>query len=321
MIDLVTVDIGGTHARFAPARVGEDAGVTLGEVTTFRTVDHPTFEDAWKAYAKHHASPLPRAAAFSIAAPVAGDVIRLVNNPWEIRRDALRESCGIDRHTIVNDFGAVGHAVARLGPEWFEHLCGPDRALPASGTLSVIGPGTGLGIAHVWRGEQGGYRVQATEGGHFSFAPLDAVDDKLLERLRARFGRVSAERVVSGPAIVDIYAAIADVHAPALDDKAIWRRGIDGEDALATAAVHHFCGQLGAVAGDVALTQGGEGVVVAGGLGLRLRQILSETPFAARFADKGRFSAIMAAIPVKLITHPQPGLYGAAAAFATEHRQ
>lgn len=322
-MDLVTVDIGGTHARFAIASIADDGTIALGDDVTLRTADHATFADAWTDYARGRGAALPRAAAFSIAAPVAGEEIRLVNNPWVIRRADLPADCDIDALTIVNDFGAVGHAVATLGPECFHHLAGPDVPLPAEGTLTILGPGTGLGVAHLWRDGAGGYRVQATEGGHFSFAPIDAVDDALLARLRRRHGRVSAERVVAGPGIVDIHAVLAaqrGEHPEARDDKTIWQLGIAGEDDLAIAAVDHFCGQLGAVAGDLALAQGACGIVVAGGLGLRLKDILPRSRFGELFAAKGRFSEIVGAMPVKLITHPQPGLYGAAAAFAKEHR-
>lgn len=315
-MNLVTVDIGGTHARFAIATIAGDA-ISLREEITLRTADHATFGDAWAEYERIQGN-LPGAAAFSIAAPVGGEEIRLVNNPWVIRRADIPT----DALTIVNDFGAVGHAVANLGADSFHPIAGPDVAFPAEGTLTVLGPGTGLGVAHVWRDGAGAYRVQATEGGHFSFAPIDPLDDALLVRLRRRYGRVSAERVVSGPAIVDIHAAISDPlggTAGLHDDKTIWRLGIAREDAIAAAAVDHFCGQLGAVAGDLALAQGACGVVVAGGLGLRLKELLPRSRFGELFRAKGRFSEIVGAMPVKLITHPQPGLFGAAAAFAKEH--
>jgi glucokinase len=168
----------------------------------------------------------------------------------------------------------------------------------------------------------GGYHVIPTEGGHIDFAPLDRIEDMILERLRASHTRVSAERVVSGPGIVPIYETLAAIEGrtvPARDDKAIWSLALDGGDSLAHAALDRFCLSLGAVAGDLALAQGAAAVVIAGGLGLRLKDRLVQSGFAQRFAAKGRFAAMMAAMPVKLITHPQPGLFGAAAAFAQEH--
>jgi glucokinase len=187
----------------------------------------------------------------------------------------------------------------------------------------VLGPGTGLGVAHLYREPDGRYRVSATEGGHIDFAPLDQIDDAILARLRKRHNRVSAERVVAGPAISDIYQTLAALEGKAVaeeDDIAIWTRGQDGSDSLAAAAVDRFCMSLGSVAGDIALAQGGfGGVVIAGGLGYRIRETLLTSGFAERFRAKGRFESLMASIPVKLIIHPQPGLFGAAAAYKSQH--
>ena len=165
--------------------------------------------------------------------------------------------------------------------------------------------------------------MQATEGGHIDFAPHDMIEDAILARLRRRHNRVSVERIVSGPAIVDIYATLARMENRATmeeDDRTIWQNGMDGSDSLAAAAVDRFCLALGSVAGDIALAQGGfGGVVIAGGLGYRIRDTLAQSGFAERFRAKGRFEKLMSSIPVKIITHPQPGLFGAAAAFAKEH--
>ena len=103
------------------------------------------------------------------------------------------------------------------------------------------------------------------------------------------------------------------------DDRAIWTAALAGDDSLANAALDRFFLALGAVAGDLALAQGAKAVVIAGGLGLRLKDAFARSGFAERFVAKGRFQSLMAAIPVKLIVHPQPGLFGAAAAFAQRH--
>ena len=320
--DLVTVDIGGTHARFALAQIAADGAITLGEPATLHTRDHASFQTAWEHFAALQGGTLPAAVAIAIAGPVGGEIIRFTNNPWVIRPALIAEKLGAERSTVINDFGAVGHAVARAGPEFFLHLAGPDQPLPASGTLSVLGPGTGMGVAHVWRSGAGDYRVQPTEGGHIDYAPLDSIEDAILARLRQRYRRVSAERVVSGPGLVDIYEALAGMEGRAIqqaDDRTLWALGTSGEDSLAAAAVDRFCLSLGSFAGDIALVQGASGVVIAGGLGLRIRDTLLQSGFADRFKAKGRFEGLMAALPVKLITHPQPGLFGAAAAFAKEH--
>lgn len=321
MSKLVAVDIGGTHARFALAEVSDRRVVDLGEAVTLKTAEHASFQTAWQDFGKIVGHELPRAAAIAIAGPVKGDVIKFTNNPWIIRPALIGEKLGVDAYTLINDFGAVGHAVAQAGEEHFLHLTGPDEPLPNDGTISIIGPGTGLGVAHVWR-KQDEYHVQATEGGHIDFAPLDTIEDAILARLRQRYRRVSVERVVSGPGLVDIYEALAGIEGRSIqpmDDKALWQLAASGEDALAAAAADRFCLSLGSVAGDIALAQGGSGVVIAGGLGLRIKDILLRSGFAERFRAKGRFEGLMATLPVKLITHPQPGLFGAAAAFAKEH--
>ncbi|MGV1682749.1 glucokinase [Sphingopyxis sp. GW247-27LB] len=318
---IVTVDIGGTHARFAIAEVEGGRCIALGEATTLHTEDHASFQTAWQDFERRQGGSLPRAVAIAIAGPTRGEIIRFTNNPWIIRPALIREKLNVDDYVLVNDFEAVGHAVAQADARYFEPLCGPDQPLPESGTISVIGPGTGLGVAHVWR-DRDAYRVQATEGGHIDFAPLDSIEDAILARLRKRHRRVSVERIVSGPGIVDIFETLAAMEGRAVtpeEDVAIWTRGMAQEDSLAAAAVDRFCLSLGSVAGDLALAQGASGVVIAGGLGLRIRDHLVRSGFPERFVSKGRFENFMAAIPVKLITHPQPGLFGAAAAFAREH--
>jgi len=321
MSEIVAVDIGGTHARFALAEVSGGQVTALGEPVTLKSAEHASLQTAWEHFAQTVGRPLPRAAGIAVASPVGGEIIKLTNNPWIIRPALIRERLGVDDYVLVNDFGAVGHAAAQLGPDHFHHLCGPDQPFPDDGVITIVGPGTGLGVAHVLRRE-GRYYVSETEGGHVDFAPLDTLEDAILARMRTRYRRVSVERLVSGPGLVNIYEALAAIEGRAVetrDDKALWTLALGGQDSLASAALDRFCHCLGAVAGDIALAQGARGVVIAGGLGLRIADHLVRSGFAERFTAKGRFEALMAAIPVKIITHPQPGLYGAAAAFAAAH--
>ncbi|GGB33001.1 glucokinase [Sphingomonas metalli] len=320
-MQVVAVDIGGTHARFAIAEVHNRRVVSLGPVCTQKTAEHASLQTAWQAFEAEHGSPLPSAAAISVASPITGDVIRLTNNPWVIRPSLIPERLKAESWTIINDFGAVGHAVAQLPDADFVHLCGPDTPLPVDGVTTVCGPGTGLGVAQVLKAD-GEYFVLSTEGGHMDYAPLDPIEDTILKRLRKTFTRVSAERVVAGPGIVAIYETLAEMEGravPSRDDKTIWHEALEGTDSIALAALDRFCLALGAVAGDLALAHGAKAVVIAGGLGLRIKDKLLRSGFDQRFVAKGRFQSMMAAMPVKLITHPQPGLFGAAAAFAQEH--
>ncbi|HTG39239.1 glucokinase [Sphingomonas sp.] len=320
-MEVVAVDIGGTHARFAIAEVEGGRVVHMDEPVTQKTAEHGSLQLAWQGFAAMAGRPLPRAAAIAVASPINPDLIKLTNNPWIIRPPLIRERLEVDDWTLINDFGAVGHAVAQLPDEHFIHVCGPDAPLPDRGSLTVCGPGTGLGVAQVFRtGER--YHVIETEGGHMDFAPLDGIEDALLKRLRKTFTRVSVERVCSGPGIKAIYETLAEIEDKSIrqiDDKTIWTLAFEGKDSLASAALDRFCLALGATAGDLALAHGPRGVVIAGGLGLRLKDHLLNSGFGQRFVSKGRFQTLMNAIPVKLITHPQPGLYGAAAAFAQEH--
>lgn len=321
-MEIVTADIGGTHARFAIAEVADGKVATLSEPITLKTADHASLQTAWEAFAAQLGRPLPRAAGIAVASPLGGDVIKFTNNPWIIRPALIGERLGVDSYALVNDFGAVGHAVAQAAPDTLLHLCGPDQPLTEHGVITVCGPGTGLGVAQILR-DGASYRVMETEGGHIDYAPLDPIEDRFVARLRPKYTRVSAERITAGPGIVTIYEVLAELEGrPAVlaDDKAIWAAALAGTDSLALAALDRFCLALGAVAGDLALAHGAKGVVIAGGLGFRLKDHFSRSGFAERFVAKGRFQSLMAGIPVKLIVHPQPGLFGAAAAFAQQHK-
>ncbi|HEV2748745.1 MAG TPA: glucokinase [Allosphingosinicella sp.] len=318
MTELVAADIGGTHARFAIAEVEGGRVLSLGEPFTVRTADHPGLEQAWAAFAAHLGQPPPAAAALAIAGSVRDDVLGFTNSPWTLPVARLHHALGLDFYRLINDFGALSHAVAHAGAACFRHICGPDRPLPNDGAITIVGPGTGLGVGLLLRAA-GHYHVVETEGGHADFAPVDAVDDLILAHLRDRFGRVSTERILSGPGLAAIAAALAAAEGASFDKgevREVWDLALAGEDRFAALALERFCLSLGAVAGDLALAQGAAGVVIAGGLGLRLAEHLPASGFAARFAAKGRFEPRMRNIPVKLITHPQPGLLGAAAAYA-----
>jgi glucokinase len=315
--ELVAADIGGTHARFALAKVGDGRVLELGPALSLETAAYPGPAEAWQAFADHLERPLPVAAALAFAFPVENDLPQLTNMPWTIDLRTLSDGLGLAQHLVINDFAAIGHAVATLDPSHFVHIAGPDAALPTSGVISIVGPGTGLGVGLVIRGN-GRYQVIASEGGNMDFSPHDDLDDLLMARLRARYGHVSAERLVSGPGLRDIYAVIADSEPPYADDRALWQAALEASDPVAAAALERFCVCLGSFAGNIALAQGASALVLAGGLGLRLREHLPTSGFAQRFAAKGEYRSMLEKLPVKLIAHPEPGLYGAAAAFAAE---
>lgn len=322
MSEIVVGDIGGTHARFAVAEVADGRVRALGDVCTLKTGEHASLETAWEVFRERSGRPLPRGAAIAFAGPVGGELLKLTNNPWVIRPARLPQELGVDRLTIVNDFGAVAHAVAQLEERDYRHLCGPETPLAREGVISIVGPGTGLGVAQLLRRDDS-YEVIETEGGHIDFAPLDAIEDRILAHLRQRYRRVSVERLAAGMGLASIHEVLALIEGRPVatrDEKELWTAALAGSDSLASAALARYCLCLGAIAGDLALAHGAVGVVIAGGLGLRLAEHLPGSGFRDRFIAKGRFERRMDEMPVKLLAHPQPGLFGAAAAFALEHR-
>ncbi|KKC26369.1 glucokinase [Sphingomonas sp. SRS2] len=320
---IVTVDLGGTNARFAIADLHDDRRPTLGKSRKYRTADHGGLTDAWAAFARDEGGALPKAASIAIAGPVESDLIRFTNNSWVIRPATLAAELGIEQLRLFNDFAAMAAAVGVLEADELAHVGGPEGPLPGKGLTTVIGPGTGLGVAQLLRRE-GHNIVLPTEGGHIDFAALDGFEEKLLARLRERHRRVSVERVVSGPALADIRATIALIASEPIvpmDDAAVWESATDGSDRVSVQALDRFVMSFGAVAGDLALAQGAQSVVITGGLSNRIADRLASPLFNDRFRAKGRFERRMADIPIRLARHPEAGLLGAAAAYQEEHRR
>ncbi|QCE34040.1 glucokinase [Acetobacteraceae bacterium] len=320
--EVVAVDLGGTHARFAIAQISDGHVTKIEEPEIFKCADYDSLASAWKDFSKRLGRPVPRRVAISIACPVTGDILKMTNNPWTIYQSRLAKNLDIDDFIIINDFAAVANAVAHLGDEHFNHLSGPNEPLPSKGNISIVGPGTGLGVALLMRMDRAHYKVVQTEGGHIGYAPEDEIEDKILRIVRKGLCRVSTERIVSGPGLVNIYTALAEIKGvkvePKIEDRVLWTNAIEGKDELAVEAMERFCLSLGAISGDVALAHGAKALVIAGGVGRRIQNYLEKSGFADRFQAKGRFSDIMKSLPVKIITYPEPGLFGVAAAYAVK---
>lgn len=313
---IVAADIGGTNARFALAELVSGQPPRLGEVRRYASADHSGLASAWRAFAQDSGEDLPPAASIGVAAAADQDVLRFPNSSWIIDRHEVAAELGLDRLTILNDFGATAHAITVLRPEDFAYVAGPEGRLPAQGVTTVMGPGTGLGVAMLLRRE-GHVHVLETEGGHIGFAPLDEDEERIEHDLLMRFGRVSVERVVSGPGLLDVYRALG---GRSYDDAiALWTAALAGNDPATVEALERFVKCFGSAAGDLALAHGSNAVVISSGLSRRMADKLRSPLFGGRFTAKGRYRARMEGIPVRLVMYDEPGLLGAAVAFQREH--
>lgn len=196
MTRIIAADIGGTNARFAIATLDERGVPALGEGRKYKVADYPSLQSCWAAFARDEAAggggALPRAASIAFATALGGEVIKLTNSSWVIRPDRLGKELGLDSVRLVNDFEAVAHAVAKLPPDNLELLFGPDQPMPHNGSVTILGPGTGLGVAMIVYAD-GVPHVVATEGGHIDYAPLDGLESRIVDYLRDTFLRVSVK--------------------------------------------------------------------------------------------------------------------------------
>jgi glucokinase len=313
---IVAADIGGTHARFALADLAPGARPQIGEMRKYRTREYAGLAEAWARFGRDSGGALPRAAALAVAAPIEGETLTFMNSEWRIDRRRLEDDLGLDKLTLLNDFGAVAQAVSVMTADDLVPLCGPGD-LPVEGVTSVIGPGTGLGVSILDR-RRGAVTVIETEAAHIGFCPLDPEEEALADALLARYGRASVERVVSGPGLIDIHRFLGGGDWDPAKAAALWDAAISGADPLAAKALAILVRCFGAAAGDIALAHGAMGVAITGGLANRIADRLQGPAFAARFAAKGRYRERMLRTPVRLLTYAEPGLLGAAIAFERE---
>ncbi|MGV6806736.1 MAG: glucokinase [bacterium] len=311
----LVADIGGTNARFGLVDTESQA---LQVVKRYSVSQHRQFQDALVHFVGDIAalktwSRLPAQACLAVACPPIGDSIRFTNSSWVIDRHQVSAFLEVDRLEIINDFSAIGYATTGLGEgDW--HQIGGVAPLPKY-PVAILGPGTGLGVCAVIP-TGAGFEIVEGEGGHGDFAPIDAQEVAVFEILSARFGRVSAERLLSGAGILNIYQALATLSGKGAvhsDPSEITSAAIDGVDSLSVRTLQLFCRVLGATAGNLALTLGAKGgVYIAGGIVPRFVRFLEQSEFRNRFESKGRFRAYLADIPARVITKDDLGLHGAA---------
>lgn len=314
----LVADIGGTHSRFALT----DPADSRPRLLHRRSLPNTGFASLQASAGAYLADVglRPLRAVFAVAAPMTADLIRLTNHAWSFSRAELQQALGLDELRLLNDFAAVAWAVPALRAKDRIRLHGRDDA-GLQGPVSVLGPGTGLGVAQLVGSRTRGWQVIDTEGGHAAFAPVGVQERALAAWLEAQFGRVSNERVLSGAGLARIDAMVRGVTGTqagmpvALREPAvILEAALEQQEPDARCALQRFCAVLGSVAGDIALIHGARRVVIAGGIVPRFIPFLRDSAFRGRFLAKGRLAERLAAIPVQVVTHPAPGLLGAAVA-------
>lgn len=309
---LLIGDIGGTNARFAlatPDRPGYHSVLEL------RCEDFATADDAISHYLDTINADSPDAVCLAAAGPIVDDTVKITNNHWDISAAETREDFGIENVRLLNDFTAIAYSIPLLTETEVRSIGRHDHDWLPKGNFSVaiLGPGTGLGVAGLCRRDETVVPITG-EGGHVGFAPETEQQLEILKVLRNQFDRVSAERLIAGSGLENIYLALRSIRresGPQLSAAQIFAEREPGN--LAAEAVDVFFELLGQVAGDVALTLGAvDGVYIAGGIAKRYPDLLEESRFRSAFEGKGRRRALMERTPTRLITYDQPGLLGAA---------
>ena len=303
-------DVGGTNARLALCAMADGS---LSQAKTYSGLDFPTLEAVVRTYLDEMATEVEDAC-IAIACPIQGDWVSMTNHTWEFSISEMKANLGLRHLEIINDFTAVSMAIPMLTDA--ERIQFGGDAPQAGKPIAVYGAGTGLGVAHlVHSGDR--WLSLPGEGGHVDFAPNSEEEDDVLHALRAELGHVSAERLLSGPGLVNLYRGLvlADNRVPeALAPKDVTERALADSCTDCRRALSLFCVLMGRFGGNLALnlaTFGG--VYIAGGIVPRFLEFFKASGFRVAFEDKGRFQSYLKDVPVYLITHDQPGLLGAGA--------
>ncbi|MBU0689292.1 MAG: glucokinase [Gammaproteobacteria bacterium] len=319
MAGVLAGDIGGTKTRLALVEVS-GTQATITNEREFVSADYASFDELLAEFMNDAGT--VHSAAFGVAGPVHNDTVQTTNLPWRISADALRTRFGFANCHLLNDLEATAYGLPALQADdvFTLHAGAPY----AQGNRAIIAAGTGLGEAGLfWDGHT--HRPFATEGGHASFAPRDALEFEFAQTLRERFGHVSWERVVSGMGIPDLYdflLARQGGHSPdwLLDamqkqgkSAAISHAALAERDALCTETMHRFVSLYGAEAGNLALkTMSSGGLYVGGGIAPKIMPLLESGAFLGAFFDKGRMRPLLEAMPVRIILNDRAALYGPA---------
>lgn len=311
---ILVADIGGTHARFGIATMkGNDEKPSIAHFQVFECADHHDMEILIRHYLDLLPVETPNIATLAVAGPVADNKSTMTNLGWHLDGDDLAEKLGFNALYFINDFGALAMATPAL--EGDDLLTIRDTNKPVKGPISVIGPGTGFGVALlVPSGDS--YIPISSEGGHMSFAPKGKLEASIWENLSKEMDRVSVETLLSGIGLMRLYRALCSIHkCPPrnYDPRTISQLGIENADAICRESLVVFCSLLGSVAGDIALVQGSlGGIYLGGGILPKITDFFLKSSFVERFLDKSPMQDYLDTIPIHLIIAPDAALIGAA---------
>ncbi|WHA41109.1 glucokinase [Agrobacterium larrymoorei] len=301
-------DIGGTNARFC---ILSDADSEPTQLTTVKTAEYPSIDDAIQTAVLNNTSVKPVSTLLAVAGPIESDEIPLTNCHWVVKPKDMLANLGLSDVIVINDFEAQALAIAALGDDNRERI-GPERADMMASRV-VLGPGTGLGVAGLVYARNMWFPVPG-EGGHVDIGPRSARDYQVFPHLEAIEGRIAGEQILCGRGLVNLYRAICttDGISPAYSDPAdITANGLSGANAQAQETLSLFSTYLGRIAGDMALIfMARGGVYLAGGISQKIIPALKLPEFRAAFEDKAPHKALMASIPTYVVTHPQAALAG-----------
>ncbi len=312
---VLIADIGGTNARFALA-TDDDRHFELAQ--TLECTDFLSVDLAIDTYLHSHKIKQVRALSLAVAGPVVDESVSFPNSHWQIDCESLRKRYNTPNAWLLNDWEAIAYSLVNISAVDVVEL-GTAKGYyldeTQNFTFGALGPGSGLGVAGLCRND-GKLHPLVTEGGHVGFAPESTLQGKVLNYLRTKFAtRISRERLLSGPGLVNIHEALCAIHGqenPGLIAADIAVAGIARSDPTCTETMDLFFEILGQVAGDVALDMGAlDGVFIGGGIAQRYPKQLAASAFRAGFENKGRHRGLMEKIPTYLITHKNPGLIGA----------
>jgi glucokinase len=308
----VLADVGGTHARFAWQA---SAGAAIEHVRVLRVAEHASLQHALRSYLDGLGLERPAAAAIAMANPVTGDLVRMTNHDWSFSQAALQAEFGLQTLRVLNDFTALALALPHLPAEELRQVGGGPAKPQAA--IGLLGAGTGLGVSGLLPDGRGGWVPIQGEGGHVTLPASTRRERLVMDGFERRHGRASAERMLSGPGLLEAFLLLCEADSASAGGlasaAAVSEAALAGSHPQANEALNMFCGLLGSVAGDLALTLGARGgVYIGGGIVPRLGTWFDASPFRERFEAKGRFQAYLAAIPVWVITSAQsPALLGA----------